>query len=263
MPSICTTMNPSSANCLRRVKRPKRLGHEGALRAGVDLLDHRIFLVGVEVRRPEDHAVNVRRRCRAPWRRSAPASSSRFPARTPGRARSSSQTRLPSLTRRSSVTGSHIHARIRVEEEAAIRRILDTVRAVALGENDQAAAIEIDPAIMDVIGILVGVDAAGAEPDLPRLVIDAIDAAHHPTPLGDLVFHSAGVGVVEIEMVPAVALRHPDDFIRFIEIVGEELAAVVDEGFALFVDDGAGVAGLRHRRRRRAAPDGRAGCTGT
>ena len=44
---------------LRPMKRRERLGHERALRPGVDLLDHRVLLRRVEVRRPEDHAVDV------------------------------------------------------------------------------------------------------------------------------------------------------------------------------------------------------------
>src|SRR6185437_470144 len=118
------------------------------------------------------------------------------------------------------------------------------VCAIALGENDQTAPIEIDTAIMKVIGILLLINTTRAKPNLPRFVIDALDAAYHPLPFRDLVFHLAGVGVIEIEMVPTVALRHPDDFVRRIEIVGEEFAAVVVERLASLVEDSAGGAGL-------------------
>ena len=42
--------------------------------------------------------------------------------------------------------------------------------------------------------------------------VDAIDAAHDPGAFGDLVFHLPGLRIVEVQMIPAVAFRHPDDF---------------------------------------------------
>ena len=41
-------------------------------------------------------------------------------------------------------------------------------------------AIEIDPVMMQEIGVLTCVSAAGAEPGLPRLLVNAFDAAHDP-----------------------------------------------------------------------------------
>ena len=52
-------MNPSSACAMHRVEGGERLRHERALRTGVDVLDHRILLRRVEVRRPDDDAPDV------------------------------------------------------------------------------------------------------------------------------------------------------------------------------------------------------------
>ena len=118
------------------------------------------------------------------------------------------------------------------------------MRAVAFGEIDQAGAVEVDAAIMDVIGVLPRMDAAGAEPDLALGVIDAVDAADDPLASGDLVLDRARFPVDQIEVVPAVALGHPDDLAGRRQFFQVKLGIVVDEGGAGFVDDGAGLAGL-------------------
>src|SRR5262249_23937316 len=108
-------------------------------------------------------------------------------------------------------------------------------------------AVEIDAAIMDVIGILRRINAAGPEPDLAILHIDAIDEADQPFALGDLVFHRAGRLIDQVQMGPAVALRHPDDFAgrldHLLKISASLIIAslinvsVVDERVARFIDD--------------------------
>ena len=62
-------------------------------------------------------------------------------------------------------------------EILAVGRVLDRVGAVALGQGDQAGAVEVDAVVMDEVGILVRVLAAGAEPDLALLLVDPVDAA--------------------------------------------------------------------------------------
>ena len=52
-----------------------------------------------------------------------------------------------------------VDARIGVDEEPPIRRELDVVRAVPLGEDDEAGAVEIHAGNMDVIRVLPGADA--------------------------------------------------------------------------------------------------------
>ncbi len=121
------------------------LGHEGPLRAGVDLLDHRVLLVGSEIRGPEDHAVDVGLAVASlgheplgglPARRQQGS-----PIGSLELADQASVVSLPQLGHRRQV-----HPRIGVDQEPAIGRILDLVRAVALGEHDQAGAVEVDAA---------------------------------------------------------------------------------------------------------------------
>ena len=63
--------------------------------------------------------------------------------------------------------------------------------AVALGQGDQAGAVEVDAVVVDEVRILVRVLAAGAEPDLPLLLVDPVDAADDVFALGDLVLDLA------------------------------------------------------------------------
>ena len=72
-----------------------------------------------------------------------------------------------------------------------------------------------------------------------------VDAAHDPLALGDLVLHPAGGAVVQIEVIPAVALGHPDDLAAGVLDVVAELAPAVVERLRLLRDDRARRAGRR------------------
>src|SRR6185369_4137825 len=97
---------------------------------------------------------------------------------------------------------------------------------------------------VDVVRVLRRINAAGAEPDLTFLDINAVDATDEPIAFGDLIFHRAGGLINQIEMVPAIAFRHPNDLAGRFDLLLVELAAVVDESLAGFIDDGAGRARL-------------------
>src|SRR6185295_13513239 len=93
--------------------------------------------------------------------------------------------------------------------------------------------------------------ARGAEPDLALLLVDLLDAADGPLPLRDLVLHRAARAVIQIKMVPAVALGHPDDFPAVRDVVAELLAGapvaarlvVVEERLRFLGDHGARLTG--------------------
>ena len=121
-------------------------------------------------------------------------------------------------------------------------------------ERHEPAAVEADAVVVHEVRILARVHPAGAEPDLPLVFVHLLDAAHHPFAPRDLVLHLSGDAVVQIEMVPAVALRHPDHFLAVGDVVAVLLArvalasvgrAVVEEGLRLLGDDGARRAGRR------------------
>ena len=61
----------------------------------------------------------------------------------------------------------------------------DRVVAVALGQRDEAGAVEVDAVVVDEIRVLVRLLAAGAEPDLALLLVDAVDAADDVLARGD------------------------------------------------------------------------------
>ena len=79
--------------------------------------------------------------------------------------------------------------------------------AVAFREKGKAGPVEIDPGEVDVIGALILMDASGAEPDLALFVVDFINAPDEPFAFRDLVLHLPLFGIVEVKVVPAVALK--------------------------------------------------------
>src|SRR5262249_30391317 len=74
------------------------------------------------------------------------------------------------------------------------------------------------------------------------------DRAHDPVAFSDLVLHFAGRAVVEIEMVPAITLRGPDNFPAIVQLIAILFSGIsgignqrtiVDEGGRLLRNHGA------------------------
>ncbi len=122
--------------------------------------------------------------------------------------------------------GGQVDARIRVDVVRASVENFTTWFASAVRERRQARAVEVDAVVVDEVRVLARIHAARAEPDLALLLVDAHDVPDHPVALGDLVLHRAGRAIVQIEVVPAVALRHPDDFLAVGDIEAVALARV-------------------------------------
>src|SRR5262249_25098831 len=112
-----------------------------------------------------------------------------------------------------------VYARIRIDQVLAVRGILDRVVAVPLGQRDQTGAVEVDAVVVDQVRVLVRVHAAGAKPDLPLLLVNAVDAADDPFAFGDLVLDDAGFGIDQVKLTPTVALGGVDDFLGFLQPV--------------------------------------------
>ena len=106
-----------------------------------------------------------------------------------------------------------IDARVRVDVVLVIRRPRDVVRAIRLRVRDQTRAVEVDAVVVNEVRVLLRVHAARAEVDLAVGDIDAVHAAHHPLALRDLVLHAARLAIVQVEVVPAIALRRPHQFL--------------------------------------------------
>ena len=211
--------------------------------AGIDVFDDRVLFRGVEISGAEDGAPNVGGVVAA------------FGDEALGeRARSGEDLRdvgffeaadkftifaAPQLG-----DGGGVHARPGVDQKLTVGGPLFGVSSVLFGENGEVGAIEIGAAYLNIVGVLVWHDAADVKPYLPFIAIDPLDTANHPVSFGDLILHLAGEGIVEIEMIPAVALRHPDNFVGVVEIFDELFAGVIDKGFAVFVDDRRCIAGF-------------------
>src|SRR4029077_9062388 len=95
-----------------------------------------------------------------------------------------------------------------------------------LGERREPGAVEADPVVVEEIGILARPRAGGAEPYRALLLVDLLDALDRPLALRDLVLHRPGRAVVEVQVVPAIALRHPDDLLAVGHVVAILLARV-------------------------------------
>ena len=203
-------MKPMFGLGLHGAERGEGLRHEGAVRAGVDVLDHRVLLARVEGGRPVDHPPDVRlpvaALCREDLRRPPAGLLERreIDALEFGDQRA---VRRPAQFRNRPL----VDARVDVDEEGAVFREAGRVVGLRFGQTREARPVEVDAVVVDEVRVLAGVHPAPAEPDLPLLIVDARDAADHPLAPGDLVLHRARHAVEEIEVVPAVPLRHPDD----------------------------------------------------
>src|SRR5262249_11343573 len=104
-------------------------------------------------------------------------------------------------------------------------------------ERNQTGAVEIDPVVMDEIRILPGIHPARLEPDLVLLSVDFFNPSHGPLAPGYLVLNFSAHTIVKVQVIPAVALRHPYDFLTVGQIVAVLLAGVAKEGLRLFADN--------------------------
>ena len=88
----------------------------------------------------------------------------------------------------------------------AVSGVFEVMVAFRLGERSEPGSIKVDAIGMHEIGIFAGPHAAGLEPDLALVVVDAIDGAHDPFAPGDLILDFARLAIEQIEMRPSVAL---------------------------------------------------------
>ena len=75
------------------------------------------------------------------------------------------------------------------------------MRAVADRQANESGAVEVYPAKVDVVGVLVRIDAARAEPDLLTPGVDPVNAADDPLTPGNLVLQLARTRIEAIEVV--------------------------------------------------------------
>src|SRR5436305_552836 len=80
-------------------------------------------------------------------------------------------------------------------------------------------AIEVYPAMMNQIRVLIVKYAAGTKPNNPIGWIDGFDPANDPFALGDRILQSARLRIHKVKVPPSVALRGIDDFLRVLDPV--------------------------------------------
>src|SRR5690625_2744661 len=98
--------------------------------------------------------------------------------------------------------------------------------------------------MMDKIGVLILIIPSRTEPDLPVIPIDMVYISHHPFASCNLILYRPAAGVIEIEVPPAIALRHPDDFITILAIAPKERGGIAKKGLRLLIHHNAGFPGL-------------------
>ncbi len=221
----------------------KTLRHEGTVGTGVDLLNDRILLVRVEGRGAVNHPVDVGLAVATLGHetlRPLPDGGLEFAG--VGVFQGTNQRPIADPTQL--VHRRHVHAGIRVDDELTVRRVFDRVRAVAGGQFHQARSVEVDAAVVDVIGILLGMNSPGLEPDLTLGRVYAVDLPHDPRALGDLVLQLSAAEIVQIQMVPPVAFRHPDHLVGGLQQLAMIVVGIIDEGLARVVDQCGDLAAL-------------------
>ena len=94
-------------------------------------------------------------------------------------ASSSLQTSLPSDDAPQLVDRGHVHPAVGVDRDSGdpARYWTEWLPLPSVSAT-RSAAVEIDAVVVDEVGILVRILAAGAEPDLPLRLVDAVDAPH-------------------------------------------------------------------------------------
>src|ERR1022692_145481 len=99
-------------------------------------------------------------------------------------------------------------------------------------QRAQILPVETGAVEMGLVGVFAWLASAGQKIHAPILLVDRFDLAHDPWPLGDLVLGLSGLAV-QIEMIPAVALRGKQHFSRRLIKTIERLAGI-DVGVGVF-----------------------------
>ena len=159
--------------------RGKTLGNKRALRPGIDVLNHRILLPGIEVQWPVDHspylrlsiaARSVKRLCRLP----SGGLQLRIVRGIDSHLQASIGSAMQFHHRR------QVEPRIGVDKVLSVRRVAQRVIRFGWSQRRQRSAVEVDFVAMYVVGIFVRIHAAGLEVNLAIDFVDAVDGTHHP-----------------------------------------------------------------------------------
>ena len=210
------------------------------MRTGVHRLEHRVFLLRIIVFRPADKPPD-------PGLPIPPLGREHL-GRLPATSIQFADVRLFQLAEQLSIGNlpqfihrRHIDAGIGIDDVFAIRRVTDLMSSISIGQRSEPATIEIDPVVMNQVGILPRILPGSAKPDLPLLFVDLIDIAKDVLALGDLPLLSR-IGIDQVEVPPAILLGDIDNLPALLQ-PGHQRGAVVlrmlgpDKGLRLLIDD--------------------------
>ena len=136
-----------------------------------------------------------------------------------------------------------IHLRIGIQEIAVIVGILDTMIALFGSERHHILAIHTYLIIMYQIWVLILVYATCREIDFSLLFIHTLDAANKPVALCNLSDNLRLLHIVEIEMIPVVALAQPEQLLAILDKLAPQ-TTIVHEGIGTLLYHGTQLAGF-------------------
>ena len=206
------------------------LRDEGVLGTGIDVLDDRVFLARFDHFRTDDQSVNVGR---------AIASFSRETYRlvalgplSLGIAAFEFEDQFAGARGTELMDRRHIDARIGIDEPLSIGRSFDAMIAVTLGQLSKVLAVEIHAAVVAMVRVLIGGDSSRVEPKLLFFLVDPIDRANDPRPLGNLVDQLSVVCRIAVQVVPTVAFAPPKNFPIILDPLTVSLGSIIDVRWA-------------------------------
>ena len=129
---------------------------------------------------------------------------------------------------------SGIHLRISIQEITVIIGVLGTMISLFRSERHHILAVHTYFIIMYQIWIFIPVHATSREIDFSLLFIHTLDAANKPFALCNLSDNLRLLHIVEIEMVPVIALAHPEQLLAILDKLTPQTTIVHESIGTLF-----------------------------
>ena len=224
------------------VVRHETLRSIGIARTRIDVFDNRIFLVRIEIGRALDDAPHIGLAISTLCHKHLRS----YPSVLLQSSNISRLQGLDELARlRISEHGnrSGIHLRIGIQEIAVIIGILGTMIALFRSERHHILAVDTYFIIMYQIWVLIPIHATSREIDFSLLFIHTLDATNKPFALGNLSDNLRLLHIVEIEMIPVVALAHPEQLLAILDKLTPQ-TTIVHESIGTLLYHGTQLAGF-------------------
>jgi len=142
---------------------------------------------------------------------------------------------------------SGIHLRIGIQKITVIIGVLGTMISLFRSERHHILAIHTYLIIMYQVWVLILVYATSREIDFSLLFIHTLDAANKPFALGNLANNLRLLHIVEIEMVPVVALAQPEQLLSILDKLAPQ-TTIVHKGIGTLLYHGTKLTGFSIHR---------------